>query len=243
LFEFVTGGGMARVRVPAFQFYPKDFLSDEKQVAMSLPEVGAYIRLICVCWNEGSLPADLRKLAKLCGATPSAMKKMWPAIGVCFRPHPTELGRIVHPRLERERGIQANFREKQAGNGRKGGRPQKPMGFSGLTQTEPKKSSAIFDLRSAIEDQIKSTAAVASGFPQAVENFRPPDDGTPGQYTRLAHEAIERSLSDDGSDSLSNITEHFKSLCGARGFAYDGITARKAIDAALVQTQKRAVTA
>ena len=56
---------------PAFQFYPKDFMSDEKQAVMELAEVGAYIRLICVCWEEGSIPRDMKRLAKLCGA-PSA---------------------------------------------------------------------------------------------------------------------------------------------------------------------------
>src|SRR5438128_12420661 len=55
---------------PAFQFYPKDFTSDEQQAAMSIAECGIYIRLLCACWTNGSIPADISRLHTLCGATP-----------------------------------------------------------------------------------------------------------------------------------------------------------------------------
>jgi hypothetical protein len=40
-----TPGGKS----PAFQFYPKDFLTDENVRVMSLQERGAYITLLCLC--------------------------------------------------------------------------------------------------------------------------------------------------------------------------------------------------
>lgn len=139
---------------PAFQFYPKDFLTDENVRIMSLQERGAYITLICLCWIEGTLPADIVLLSRLCGTPLAAFRKLWPAIDRCFTNHPNDSDRIIHPRLERERHNQAEFRRRQSANGKKGGRPRKPeepMPLSGLSQTEPEKSSssAICDLHSS----------------------------------------------------------------------------------------------
>jgi uncharacterized protein YdaU (DUF1376 family) len=149
-------------RSPAFQFYPKDFLTDENVVVMSLLERGAYITLICQCWIDGTIPADPERLAKMCGSPLSAFRKLWPALERCFVAARNTPDRLIHPRLERERKKQADFRARQAENGAKGGRPTKPtakptesqekgLGSSGLTQTEPTKSSSssVSDLRSS----------------------------------------------------------------------------------------------
>lgn len=100
---------------PAFQFYPKDFLTDVKQIAMSLAEVGAYWRLCCHCWLEGSLPTEPKKLARLCGATSRQLNEMWPAIGQCFVERD---GVLVHKRLEREREKQETYRRRQSDKGK-----------------------------------------------------------------------------------------------------------------------------
>jgi uncharacterized protein YdaU (DUF1376 family) len=97
---------------PAFQFYPKDFLSDGNQAGMSLQECGAYIRLLCVCWNEGTLPNDVTRLARYVGATVPQMRKLWPAVQRCFRLDADGLYR--HPRLERERDKQSEYRRRQS---------------------------------------------------------------------------------------------------------------------------------
>jgi uncharacterized protein YdaU (DUF1376 family) len=99
-------------KAPAFQFYPKDFLTDENVRVMSLQERGAYITLICLCWTEGSLPSDANRLARLCGIPSTMFRKLWPAIAVCFR----EAGddRLIHPRLEREREKQTSYRRRQS---------------------------------------------------------------------------------------------------------------------------------
>jgi uncharacterized protein YdaU (DUF1376 family) len=158
-------------RSPAFQFYPKDFLSDSRQAAMSLQEVGAYIRLLCVCWNDGSLPSEIDRLARIVGATSGHMTKLWPAISACFTASSDDPRRLVHGRLEKERRKQENFRRRQSDNGRRGGRPGNPTlssGLSqtkatgnptlssGLTQTEPKKSSPISDLQSPDSSPVRT---------------------------------------------------------------------------------------
>jgi len=95
---------------PAFQFYPKDFLSDEKQIQMSLPAVGMYIRLLCHCWIEGSLPTEERALARLAGATLRQWRRSATALNGCFQ---VKDGRLFHPRLERERDRQLHFKINQ----------------------------------------------------------------------------------------------------------------------------------
>lgn len=107
-------------KAPAFQFYPKDFLGDENVAAMTLEEVGCYTMLLCYCWNEGSLPNDVKRLARLLKIRPSHMARLWEAVGPCFAPDSD--GRLVHPRLERERSKQHAFRENRSNAGKTGAR-------------------------------------------------------------------------------------------------------------------------
>lgn len=101
-------------RSPAFQFYPADFLSDIHVATMSLAERGAYITLICYCWNEGHLDANETRLARLCGVGLSEWRKLWEALAPCFD---ESNGLLTHARLNHEREKQAEFITKQARNG------------------------------------------------------------------------------------------------------------------------------
>lgn len=105
---------------PAFQFYPKDFLTDENVRVMSLQERGAYITLICQCWLEGTLPKDTTRLARLVGVPIAAFRRLWAALEPCFRDSGDQPNRLVHPRLERERQKQAMFSEEQSERGKRG---------------------------------------------------------------------------------------------------------------------------
>jgi uncharacterized protein YdaU (DUF1376 family) len=121
-------------RSPAFQFYPKDFLTDVKQIAMSLPEVGAYWRLCCHCWLGGSLPTDMRQLARLAGATNRQMREMWPAIGICFVERE---GVLIHKRLEREREKQERFRRRQSDKGKASAAMRATLATARATEPQP----------------------------------------------------------------------------------------------------------
>ena len=82
---------------PAFQFYPSDFLSDQNVEVMTNQELGCYIRLLCSCWIQGSLPSEVPLLARICRETDARMGKIWPALAPCFRETGDEL---VHPPLK-----------------------------------------------------------------------------------------------------------------------------------------------
>lgn len=102
---------MADERSPAFQFYPRDFLSSDSVSLMTGEQIGAYVLLLCHAWlrPEGlpAAPSSLAKLARM--STARFERAVWPAIRCCFVQ--TDRGHWVNVRLEAERQKQAEFRE------------------------------------------------------------------------------------------------------------------------------------
>ncbi len=105
---------------PAFQFYASDFLTDTQ--SWDINEVGIYIRLLSNQWVNGSLPKDLIRLSRIAGCTHEEIKKAWVILGFKFL-HNID-GTIYNRKLEEVRDAQTRFKEKQASNGSKGGRPK-----------------------------------------------------------------------------------------------------------------------
>lgn len=131
---------MAPERSPAFQFYPKEFLADGNVGGMSLQERGAYITLLCFCWNDGSIPTDPARLATMCGTTAKAFAACWPAVRACFREHD---GRFIHPRLERERAKQDDHRERRSDRGVRGAEGRWKKHDPSMPQASPKHDPSI----------------------------------------------------------------------------------------------------
>lgn len=95
---------------PAFQFYPKDFLTDDAVLAMTNEQIGAYVLLLCHAWltPEGISTAQ-SSLARMCHCTTSRFTRcIWPFIEQCFSVN--DAGRLVNRRLEAERVKQQEFR-------------------------------------------------------------------------------------------------------------------------------------
>ena len=105
---------------PAFQWYPKDYLTDENVLPMTLEEEGAYRRLIDYCWLHGSIPNDPKRMAPLCKCDSAHMEELWPAIEPCFRLMNGDAKRLVHPRLLKERKKQDEYRKKKSDAGKIG---------------------------------------------------------------------------------------------------------------------------
>lgn len=82
---------------------------------MTLEEEGAYIRLLSICWREGSIPSDLSLLSRLCkgGST-----KVLTVVQGRFKRDPNDASRMIHPRLEIEREKQALWRAKSSQGGK-----------------------------------------------------------------------------------------------------------------------------
>ncbi len=133
---------MARESAPAFQFYPKDFLTDSHVFSMTLPERGAYITLLCLCWMEQSLPVETDALARLCRVSAMTFARLWPALEPCFT---VVDGRLVQPRMERERRKQETWRAMKVEAGQKGGKAKaaaKQKASRPLAEASPPSSSS-----------------------------------------------------------------------------------------------------
>lgn len=141
---------MAREKSPAFQFYPKDFLTDEAVRLMSHTERGIYITLLSHCWLEGSLPADLPLLAKMVSVPAARFEKLWQGpLSSCF--HQGTDGRLLQGRLEQEREKQESFRKVQSEKGKQSALARFNRGSTGpqpdhLDPVQPDTNSPISDL-------------------------------------------------------------------------------------------------
>ncbi len=105
---------------PAFQLYAAEFLADENVVMMSNQQAGCYIKLMCYCWREGSIPSDIDRIARLCSEDSQAMAGLWGGLKACFITSPTDPQRLIHGRLDKERIKQADFKKKMAEAGTNG---------------------------------------------------------------------------------------------------------------------------
>ena len=107
------------MKPPAFQVYPRDFMSDANVLLMSWDERGVYMWLLYSCWLEGSIPADISELARICSPmTTRKMARMWARIGPCFAE--SEPGRLHHQRLTDQREKMEERRRKLSAAGEKG---------------------------------------------------------------------------------------------------------------------------
>lgn len=59
------------MKSPAFQFYPDDFIGGT--MGMSTEDVGAYIRLLCYQWGNGSIPLQKAVIDRIAGCCVSQM--------------------------------------------------------------------------------------------------------------------------------------------------------------------------
>lgn len=157
---------------PAFQFYPKEYMTDEAVMLASHEEKGIYLDLLCCEWLEGSLPEDLSALARLAGTTLPKLKKAWKRFGNKFKPHPEEFGRLIHPRLEKEREKQAVWAEKSRIGGQLSGISRRKKSKGGST-------TARTTLRTTLEPNHEPNANIAvCSLP--LPPTPPPDNGGGG---------------------------------------------------------------
>jgi uncharacterized protein YdaU (DUF1376 family) len=136
---------MAAEKTPAFQFYPKDWLTDDKVQAMSLSERGLYITLLCHAWLHGSIPDTESALSRITNVRKDVFRRLWKGqLKSCFIS--SAVGRLQNPRLEREREKQAHFRELRAAAGRRGGHAgqanaRRPVKANGQAKSSSSSSS------------------------------------------------------------------------------------------------------
>jgi len=90
---------MKDTKLPHFPFYARDWLTDERVMLMTLECQGAYLRLLCYQWLEGSIPSSSKNLAALCMTSVEHFEaEIWPDIRDAFASISVE--RLQNPRLQ-----------------------------------------------------------------------------------------------------------------------------------------------
>lgn len=171
-------------KAPAFQFYPKDFLSSDAVSLMTTEQIGAYTLLLCHSWlRPEGLPSDLSSLAKLARVPVARFTaKVWPGLCHCF--HTQEDGLLYNPRMERGRYEQDLYRAERSQSGKRGAATR-----WGMAQPSNGNGSAIKEPMAKYSSSSASASAVQ-------EPPVPPSDEGGRRITRAevkSAEAVRRN--------------------------------------------------
>ena len=144
-----------KTKSPAFQFYPADYLSDSNTIAFTAEQDGHYLRLLCLCWLEGSIPIDPRPLLK--GGATISDECLNPILR-CFRLNRKKTA-LVHPRLDAERCKQIAWREKSSAGGKASALIKRTLNSdNGASRVvEPKVNTMSLSSSSSSSSNLKST--------------------------------------------------------------------------------------
>jgi len=129
---------------PAFQFYPKDWLSDINVMTMTPTQRGGYIQLLCYMWlnEECCLPDQEEDLIALSNISSTDLK----IVLKCFQ---KKNGKIFHKRLIKELKKQKDYSgamkknaEKRWGKTKKKDMPRQSHGNAAAMQKQCSSSSS-----------------------------------------------------------------------------------------------------
>lgn len=131
---------------PWFPFYARDWLTDVQVMAMPMECQGAYLRLLCLQWENGSVPEQARDLAAILGyesidSGVHFQATVWPMI---IRHFPViEAGeQRANTRLENIRNVAEKKKKHLSSAGKKGRRKQlEEQSLVGVARTRPRQTS------------------------------------------------------------------------------------------------------
>jgi len=106
---------VARRKPPSFDFFPDDFMAGTYHLPAEV--VGAYIRLLCYQWSNGSIPDDEAALSRIVGIDAAALRPHMLLLMQKFERG--EDGGLRNHRLEDERAKKLSIIEKAKANANK----------------------------------------------------------------------------------------------------------------------------
>jgi uncharacterized protein YdaU (DUF1376 family) len=209
--------------LPWFKIWAAETLSDERFSGWTMEERGAWFTLIVHAWREGSIPSDQQSLGRLCHCDSQAMRALWSAIGDRFVEAPGKPGRLVSPRLERERdeGKERLQRAKEAGSsgaskrwgkGKRGN--SDPIATLSQPDSDPNATPMRFD----------SASASASAQQQQKQLPAPA-----APVTRLPRVGAHKAPNPRHAPMVARLSAAFESVRGAT-YGFQPIDARKVAD-------------
>ena len=86
------------------QFYPRDFLSDINVQSMSLEQLGAYIKLMAICWIQDDIPNDNEELSDILGIDQEYFEKnIEKKIRKVFEVDTNDIRKLFNPRIKKDK--------------------------------------------------------------------------------------------------------------------------------------------
>lgn len=132
-----------RPKPAAFSFFPHDWLSSPKIMLMTPAEEGAYIRLLCIAWDDPtcSLPDDDDQLARLSRLGADWQNGSGKVLRDCFESHPKLPFRLVNKKLFFLKQKNLLWRKKCSDGGVSSGNSRRNNGKGTSTKDEVKGNS------------------------------------------------------------------------------------------------------
>jgi hypothetical protein len=160
-------------KAPAFQFYPADYLINDKIAVLTLEEQGAYIRAVCYCWKYGSVPSDTKTLASLicCGCSEEVAR----AFSTVFKVSSTDPTKLINLDLEKRRQEQKIWRKKCSDGGKRSAESRKKLAIS--QGSERKGTSTTLQLPFQVNGQVNGNSSSSSSSSDQIHIY--PETETP----------------------------------------------------------------
>jgi len=211
---------------PAFQFYPRDWLSST--LGMEWDVAGVYIHLLAWAWDNGPLPNDAAWRERVIG--PDAVR-LWAAVSKRWKK--TARG-WINLRLERQREIQATFSAhgKQAASRRWADAQSMPASMSrAYAQTMPASTHRAMPKRSSSSSSASSSS----------DQDQPAAERPVYVPYKVCVAMATKAYAEEPTDDPGAVAERIKTMCAQQGFEYGPDVIGRAMRAAeRARTRKRA---
>jgi len=114
---------------PWFPLYAADFLVDAKVCRLGDAEFRLLMLCWCRCCLDGSIPSDLKELARILGIHGNRARILREITVDFFSIHPENPNQLISERMTKNSDRYQSIVERNRANGPKGGRPRKPSGL------------------------------------------------------------------------------------------------------------------
>lgn len=167
--KFQSGRGNKRIASktpkrppPYFQCYASDWIAVEEYMCAALPERGLLSSIMNYCWVNGSIPADLSKMANMLRVEQDEININGALIKKYVEPCSDDNSRLHCPELDRQKAGFAERRDRLANAGRKGGTATQAKHRESSQASSPAKAPDM-NRDEMKRDELKRDASIERG--------------------------------------------------------------------------------
>lgn len=210
-------------KAPAFQFYPKEYLSDKKVVRLNYEEKGVYHTLLCHMWNDSDDQCSIENDEELLREILHLPKKKFGKIFKKIQRPGSEIfeicqNRLVSKRLkeEKEKQMELSIKRQDAANKRWGKKESK----SNASALQKECSAFASSTPTASSLKEKNTPPIPLGGDS--EGYSPEFEALWEIYPRKlekikAYKAYKARIKETKHEILLQAVRHYAELCRKAG--------------------------